>query len=230
MSPRSDAGGSWAPAGANSHLPAVHCDLPRLFPLHRRPVPAWLPGSSHSCKRQQGRRAQCKIFNDVIDGLNWYSGRALDTAAADTRGGAASALREQAESRVAGIVDRQQPPADTPAPAEAFRELLRGRDAYAGVASGGQNIAPYRSAKLISMPESVEDAPAVSTLVSEGEFYLGGGLERMLRPDTEREMRDEELARIRPHTHPALMRGRRKYLAVVERLVSSGLFHIIQSR
>ena len=163
----------------------------------------------------------------MIDGLNWFSGRALNTEYAASRGDAASALKEQAESRISDILGRQAPPADTPPPAAAFRELLRGRDAYASVASGGQNIAPYRSAKLISMPSSVDDAPLVTSLVSDADFYLGGGLERMLRSSSEESVRDAELAHIQPHTDPALRRSRRKYLAVVRRLVSSGLFRLI---
>ena len=134
MSLESAADGRRAPVGGiNSAAHAIHCNLPRLFPLQRRRVSAWLPGDSRSSKRQHARRAQDKMFNEVIDGLNWYSGRALDTAYAASRGDAACAIRELAESRIAGIVDRQSPPADTPAPAEAFRELLRGRDAYASI-------------------------------------------------------------------------------------------------
>ena len=111
MSLKSAADGTWAPFGGfNSAAHAVHCNLPQLFPLHRRRVAAWLPGDSRSSKRQHARRVQDKLFNEVIDGLNWYSGRALDTAFAANRGAAASAIREQAESRLAGIVDRQSPP------------------------------------------------------------------------------------------------------------------------
>ena len=91
-------------------------------------------------------------------------------------------------------MELQGPPADTPSPSAAFQELLRGRNAYASESSGGPNIAPFRSAKTISMPASVEEAPAVTSLVESADYYFGGGLERMLRPECERDARDDELS------------------------------------
>ena len=89
MSLKSAADGTWAPFGGfNSAAHAVHCNLPQLFPLHRRHVAAWLPRESRSSKRQHARRVQDQLFNEVIDGLNLYSGRALDTAFATNRGAA----------------------------------------------------------------------------------------------------------------------------------------------
>ena len=129
----------------------------------------------------------------MIDGLHWYSVRALETAAFGTPvGGLARESGEQAESRIAAVVACRKPPADTPAPAAAFRELLRGRDLYSHESSGGQNIAPYRSASDISMPDSVHDAPSVASLIAGADFYLGNGLGQMLRPDSERDARHEE--------------------------------------
>ena len=131
----------------------------------------------------------------MIDGLNRYSGRAPETAASGLPGGGlARELREQAESRIAAVVACQQLPADTPAPAAAFRELLRGRDLYGHESSGGQNIAPYRFASDISMPDSVHDAPSVASLLAGADFYLGDGLEQMLRPDSKRDARDEDIS------------------------------------
>ena len=140
------------------------------------------------------------------------------------QGAVAEELRDLAESRIATAVGRGQAPADTPGPSAAFNELLRGRDAYSPEAAGGQSIAPFQSAKLISMPDDVTDAPSDVDLVSNADHYLGGGLERMLRPESEWETRDAELALIRPHIDPALKRSRRKYITVVRRLFSSGLF------
>ena len=87
-------------------------------------------------------------FNEVVDGLNWFSGRGLQTLSTGTAAKPTEVtrrLRGLAESRIWRAVRLQRPPADTPAPAAAFRELLRCRDAYAVASTGGQNIAPYRS-------------------------------------------------------------------------------------
>ena len=166
-------------------------------------------------------------MNSVIDGLNWSSGRAPETPASEpTVGCRARELREQAESRIAAVVACQQPPANMPAPAVAFRELLRGRDVNGHESSGGENIAPYRPASDISMPDSVHDAPSVASLVAGADLYFGNVLEQMLRPDSERDARDEERSRIKPHVDPALRRHRRKFIAVLKRLVSSGLFFV----
>ena len=215
--------GRRAPDTGSAGSPAVDALLPQLFPLFHR----WVPDrpAVWQCNGVRRPRGDVKLYNEVVDGLNSYSGRS--TGACSPPG--AEEFTVLAESRLSDVLRQQRAPADTPCPAAAFRELLRGRDAYASQASGGQNIAPFRSAKLISMPDDVRDAPAVADLVSDADFYLGNGLERMLRPESEHVARDSELAGIRPHVDPSLLRSRRKYLAVVRRLLKSGLFRLIHA-
>ena len=226
----SDAGtGGRAPSAGLFEKPTVSCELPQLFPLDKRKVPELPVLGSAGGRGVRKLRGDVKLYNEVVDGLNWFSGRGSREPADTMRSAASEELRSLAESRISEAVGHQRAPADTPGPRAAFRELLHGRDAYAMESSGGQNIAPFRSAKGISMPDDVRGAPTVSSLVSDADFYFGNGLERMLRPESEWEMREEELAQIRPHVDPALTRSRRKYLSVVRRLIHSGLFRLIHA-
>ena len=49
----------------------------------------------------------------------------------------------------------------------------------------------------------------------------------MLRPASGIGERDEEKSRVKPHVDPALLRHRRKFVAVVRRLVRSGMFRFL---
>ena len=130
MSLKDSADARRAPAGG-FQVPTVNYTVPQFFPLKRQEVPSRHEGGCRASKRQNFRRSQARLVNSVIDGLNWYSGRGQDTATSTfPRGELACELRKQAESRIAAVVLGQQPPADTPAPAAAFWELLRGRDLY----------------------------------------------------------------------------------------------------
>ena len=77
------------------------------------------------------------------------------------------------------------------------------------------------------MPDSVDAAPSVANLVKEADFYLGNGLERMLRPESENGERDEEVSREAACRPSFASTPGKLYFAVVRRLVRSGLFRLL---
>ena len=78
-----------------------------------------------------------------------------------------------------------------------------------------------RQSSSACLGQSMTPQP-IASLTDAANDYFGGGHECMLRLDSEWEARDLELARIKPHVDPALVRSKRKYISVAKKLVGSG--------
>ena len=57
------------------------------------------------------------------------------------------------------LCGNQRAPPDTPGPAAAFRELLRGRHIYEDGADAGLNVARYTTPENVSLPTTLEGSP-----------------------------------------------------------------------
>ena len=199
----------WAHAGTD------HVEMLLVHPLPLLPQP-----DRRGRKGRQARR-HVQECNDAIQGLNWYAGYGYGLPHPCS---APNSLQKLAVARVEKLVRAQPPPSETPSEQAAFLELLRGRSVYATGAETGLSLAAFRSPSQVSMPQDVHGAPRVEDLASDGEHYLGKGLQRMLRPASDADIVQEELLHIRPYVDPALLRSRHKYIALVRRLVATGLF------
>ena len=130
--------------------PLEEIDVEKLFPL---PLPS-----------RSGPVA------DAISALNWLAGNGEPKSVVPTF------LQSQVCARVDRLVRDQPRPGDALGDRASFLELMRGRTAYDGGDGPGVNLVPFRSANLVSMPDSVLDAPSVSELSGQAEYYLGGGM------------------------------------------------------
>ena len=194
--------------------PLLGVEFPGVLPLPRVRMPT-SPQEAGGKAGLRRARWRAREINAAIDAVNWYGGHRQvcqpTVPDEDQRG---------AQSRVGRLVDFAFPPSIAhPAPAAAFKELLRGRSVY-DLAAAGINVAPYTRLRDLSLPTTVADAlELLDALPKTEHHFLDPGLEHMLRAS------DEFIACEAPHAYwgVRLRTSHAAYKEVMLHLIKIGL-------
>ena len=183
------------------------------FPLPVPPVEHREKLLARGCRQRVGRRAAlCEDVKLAVEGLNWCAG--FDGVEA---GGAIPAT---AVGLVQKLVKERGVPPERETEEEAARALLRERVGYQ---AGPSNVATFEMSR-VSLPGDISGAPRLEDVLPHSALaFLEDNFAPMLKSEAELlEMHDHGEV-ITPCWDVVLQRDRRKYVALVRKLMEKGL-------
>ena len=212
----------------------------QIYPLPLLPLPL-APHNSRgrrSRKKWTARVLLTRVTNEETEALNWLNSGSSSTTAGSTVG--SSGEDESARSSTASVVTERQDEViallasraadlrqleqvdDAPSPAAALKGLLRDRRVYGDGTAGEGTLATFNDG-TVSLPDSLKDAPAASTLASAGARVFLEVPERMKRSPEEyaEVLRSSEA--VTPYTCRILVGSARKYRLLCRQLHAIGL-------
>ena len=166
--------------GLGRPLPQPHAR--DLFPLPHLSVPDPVRGiGRRAAQRLQRKRKVALTANEGIDTLNWLNGKIFDDAL-PLGGRPPDSLQQEVLDRVVGLAESARDLGKAsviPTAEAALAALLRGRSDYKAD-SANAALAPY-NLELISLPEWLEGAPSIESLLGKDDRRYLEDEERMLK-------------------------------------------------
>ena len=124
------------------------------------------------------------------------------------------------EDRYSEAVDLGQ---HIPEPRAAFRALLGCRNISIYGMGGDRNNAVFTHVGSVSLPESLQDSPELTSVAPRESHHFLGDMSRMLRPSTEISAPGFGEQLPTPYWDPVLRKSRAKRFALYRRLLSLGM-------